>query len=180
MKHTWQVHGRLKHRWVPGATYFVTFVKIRKLPDFSDPERLTIFNAIMHFHTKRYWLYACVVMNDHVHVVLKPDTGFTLEKIIHSWKSFTTNLLQRRSRRKQEIWLRGYYDIILKTDFSLQRCVRYVAANPFVRWPTLSHYRYGTIDPSLPPGLCARPPHTIITQHSAGPPCPAAHTRVCT
>lgn len=47
--------------------------------------------ALLHFDRVRYELAAWCVMPNHVHVVVRPLEGFELPRIVHSWKSFTSN-----------------------------------------------------------------------------------------
>jgi hypothetical protein len=47
-------------------------------------------NALLYFDNLRYKLPAWVVMPNHVHALVIPATGFSLESIVHSWKSFTS------------------------------------------------------------------------------------------
>jgi len=48
-----------------------------------------IMLALQHFDGERYELYACVVMDDYVHALVKPLEDYRLQKLVHSWKSFT-------------------------------------------------------------------------------------------
>jgi hypothetical protein len=54
--------------------------------------------------SQRYRLIGYAVMNDHVHVVVEPSTGHNLTKIVQSWKSYTTNRMQRSCGRKGRVW----------------------------------------------------------------------------
>ena len=62
-----------------------------------------------HRHEQRYELYAYVIMNDHVHVLLRTLDDEPLEKIIHSWKSFTAHAMQRRHGRRGRVWQDEYF-----------------------------------------------------------------------
>jgi hypothetical protein len=43
-------------------------------------------NSLLHFHGKRYELGAHCVMPNHVHAVLRPFDGHSLDDVLHSWK----------------------------------------------------------------------------------------------
>jgi Transposase IS200 like len=45
--------------------------------------------ALLTFSGDRYALIAWCVMPNHVHVLLAIKPGFTLDRIVHSWKSYT-------------------------------------------------------------------------------------------
>ena len=48
-----------------------------------------IDSTLLHFHGDRYTLYAWCIMPNHVHVLFQPEAGWTMSKIVASWKSFT-------------------------------------------------------------------------------------------
>ena len=50
-----------------------------------------IMSALKHFDDNMYELYACVVMDNHVHALVKPLGNYQIERIVHSWKSFTAH-----------------------------------------------------------------------------------------
>ncbi len=45
--------------------------------------------AFQFFHGQRYRLLAWVIMPNHVHVLFEPSNGWTVAKIVASWKKFT-------------------------------------------------------------------------------------------
>jgi putative transposase len=55
-----------------------------------EPElALLVQDAFILFHGVRYTLYAWCVMPNHVHVLFKPLEGWTMSRIIATWKSYT-------------------------------------------------------------------------------------------
>src|ERR1700687_4369077 len=102
---------RLPHYRERDAIYFVTW-RLAAGEELSAPERDLIAAELNHKHEQRYELYAYVIMNDHVHVLLRPLDDQPLEKIIHSWKSFTAHTMQRRHRRRGRLWQDEYFDRI--------------------------------------------------------------------
>ncbi|MCP4458350.1 MAG: hypothetical protein GY816_10065, partial [Cytophagales bacterium] len=46
-----------------------------------------------HFDATRYDLKAYVVMPNHVHILVKTHEDFTVSKIVHSWKSYTSKMI---------------------------------------------------------------------------------------
>ncbi len=99
---------RLPHIRVDGAIYFVTWRVRNGQPELSKDERDCAAGALRHFDHSRYRLHAYVVMNDHVHVLVEPCPGFQLEKIVQSWKSYTTNILRRTGKRQSVVWQDEY------------------------------------------------------------------------
>jgi hypothetical protein len=72
--------------------------------------RTVVANAIKHFAGERYDLTAYVVMDDQVHVIVAPKEGVSLQAIVHTWKSFTANRLQRDFGRIGGTWQDEYFD----------------------------------------------------------------------
>jgi REP element-mobilizing transposase RayT len=56
-------------------------------------------NAFLHFHGARYQLHAWCVMPNHVHVLFQPKNGWSMAKIVASWKSFTGRRISEYMKR---------------------------------------------------------------------------------
>ena len=138
---------RLPHWRIDGSTYFATWCLERGARELDGAERDTILAAVLHFNGLRYLLHACVVMNDHVHVLVEPSEPFQLEELIHSWKSFTANQLQK-SGRSGRIWQPEYWDRLLRGDREFDETLTYLANNPFSRWG-IESYPWLWIDPEV-------------------------------
>ena len=105
-------------------------------------ERSKVAQALQHFDGKRYELSAYVVMDDHVHVVAQPFDGQELKQIVHSWKSFTANRLQREHRRVGAVWQQESFDRIVRDEAEWLEKIRYIMNNPLKRWPELRSYEW--------------------------------------
>jgi len=90
---------------------------------------------------QRYELAACVVMDDHVHVLLMPLAAYELKSILHSWESFTAREMQRKHGRFGRVWQDEYFDRIVRDDKEFAQKRDYIIANPWRRWPDLKEYR---------------------------------------
>ena len=101
-----------------------------------------MFASLKYFHDERYLLYACAVMNDHVHVIVQPLADNQLSKIVQSWKSFTANRLQREYGRCGSVWQKDYHDRIVRGAEELYEKANYIVNNPLKRWPSLTQYRW--------------------------------------
>ena len=86
--------------------------------------------ALLHFDGERYALCAWCVMPNHVHVVAMQAEGWPLQRIVHSWKSFTANEINRILRRTGAVWQREYYDRYMRDDDELSHVIQYVEQNP--------------------------------------------------
>lgn len=90
----------------------------------------TVADALTHFDGQRYSLSAWCVMPNHVHVVFTPLAGFTLSKILHSWKSFTANAINRQLQRSGPVWQAESYDHLVRDKADFMHHVFYVRENP--------------------------------------------------
>ncbi len=90
-----------------------------------------VASALRHFDQKRYHLHAWCVMPNHVHAVLRPLADHSLERILHSWKSFTaTEANKLLDRVGQPFWQHESYDHWIRDDADLWHCCRYTEENP--------------------------------------------------
>jgi menaquinone-specific isochorismate synthase len=69
-------------------------------------------------------------MPNHVHAVCRLFHEETLDRVVHSWKSYTANRANRILGRKGTLWMREYYDRIVRNRWELERTIRYVCDNP--------------------------------------------------
>jgi putative transposase len=69
-------------------------------------------------------------MPNHVHVLLVQNPEIALEKLIHSWKSFSTRSINKLLGRAGTLWQRDYFDRLVRDEQHLRNCVRYIRRNP--------------------------------------------------
>ena len=130
----------LPHWRADDVIYFVTWRLHLTNAPLEPEERSLVAQAIEHFHSSRYWLIASVVMDDHVHVLVRLASGIQLQSTVHSWKSYTANKLQRSLVRESVVWQDEYYDRIVRDPAELANYMEYIAANPVKRWPGIKEY----------------------------------------
>ncbi|MBI5494915.1 MAG: transposase [Deltaproteobacteria bacterium] len=140
----------------------------------SDEERTVVCRAIAHFEGTRYTLRAWVVMDDHAHAILRPESGHPLSRILQSWKSFTAHVMVGEHGRVAPVWQEESYDRLIRDDRELDDTTAYVLGNPSRRWPGVEWYPWaglggrGNLGPA--PGQEAGP---------TGPPRPRRPDPVC-
>ena len=136
-----QIYRRKLPHWrLSGAVYFVTWRLHGSQPEITPDERTVVLGAIRHFSEYRYQLFAYVVMNDHVHVLVKPRDEHPLYTLLHSWKSFTAHQFQRQFGRRGPIWQDEYFDRIVRDEDEFLEKAQYILNNPRKRWPELEEY----------------------------------------
>lgn len=124
----------LPHWEQPGSIYFITFSTTKGVI-LSDTAKDITFDSIKFHAEKKYRLYAGVVMETHVHLVLQPlqEPGgvfYSIAQIMHSIKSYSANRIQRLLNRKGNIWLGESYDRIVRDDAEFLEKLNYIVNNP--------------------------------------------------
>jgi REP element-mobilizing transposase RayT len=98
--------------------------------ELAKPECAAIVKGALEFFDKdRYLLGAWAVMPNHAHVILKPTTH-ELDKIIKSWKSFTSREINKIVVRRGRLWQAEPFDHMLRGDAYLVKFSKYVLDNP--------------------------------------------------
>ena len=103
----------------------------------GDPEcAIVVQNAVLHGDGERYHLLAWTVMPNHVHALIAPLPGWTLTRIVHSWKSFTAHAILKTAAGRAmfpaggRVWSREYWDRYMRDESHLRDTSRYIAYNP--------------------------------------------------
>ncbi len=66
--------------------------------------------SLRHFDSERYMLDDFVVMPNHVHAIVKPVGDHALSEILHSWKSFSANAVNRALGQDGAVWMEESFD----------------------------------------------------------------------
>ena len=131
---------RLPHWRADDAIYSWRLAKAQH--DLEPAERDLVASALAHFEGRRYRLTAFVVMNDHVHALVSMMEPYRLEDVVHSWKSFTANRMQRDHGRRAHVWQDEYFDRVVRDEKELMQKFDYIQHNPWTRWPKLEAYNW--------------------------------------
>ncbi len=96
------------------------------------PAVANVVAGALRFHENaRFELSAWVIMPNHVHVVVRPQPGWSLSRILHSWKCFTARAAnQILNRTGQTFWQPEAYDHLIRDAQDLYRCCHYTTMNP--------------------------------------------------
>jgi len=86
--------------------------------------------ALLHFDGERYLLAAWVIMPNHVHVIVEIMSGYPLDKVVGSWKSFTAKEANRILKRSGRFWYPDYFDRYIRDDRHYANAVNYIHKNP--------------------------------------------------
>lgn len=95
-----------------------------------DAVAAIVERALQRFDGERYILDAFVIMPNHVHALVKPLPGHTLETITRSWKSFSAKEINRSIRRTGGLWQKESFDRLVRSRIQLASLRSYIAGNP--------------------------------------------------
>jgi len=77
----------------------------------------------------RYTLDEYIIMPNHVHLLVKPLGDNQIAKILHSWKSFTANAINKLIGKQGQLWQRESYDHIVRNQSSFHAFQKYIREN---------------------------------------------------
>ncbi len=89
-----------------------------------------VINNWKHWHEARYELLNWVVMPNHVHVLIKQYQGVPTNKIIHSWKSYSSNAINKYLKLEGEFWCSDYWDRYVRDEQHYKQAFEYIDNNP--------------------------------------------------
>lgn len=118
----------LPHWTIDGSTYFVTFRL--KQGALTAAERKLVVDHLKAGHEKYYHLSAAVVMPDHVHLLLHPQNGFDLSRIMKGIKGVSARLINQARGTAGPIWQDESWDRIIRDADEFSEKLQYMADNP--------------------------------------------------
>jgi len=89
-----------------------------------------VAEALRHFDGERLALISSVVMPNHVHALFVQNADWPLEKLLRSWKSFSSRKINSLLRRDGSLWQQDYFDRLVRDEKYFTNCVRYIRMNP--------------------------------------------------
>lgn len=116
-----------------GRAYILTTVTFNRAPIFADVFLGRQVAQAVAYHDVIGWskTLAWVVMPDHVHWLLVLGDLGSLDKLMRSFKGYTSRVLNARLQRTgRPFWQAGYHDHAVRRDEDLRNLARYVVANP--------------------------------------------------
>jgi putative transposase len=124
----------LPHVEEPGSVYLITFTTDGESV-LSNKAKDIVLDSIKFHAGKKYRLYACVVMETHVHFIIQPlkeQNGgfFSIAQIMHSIKSYSAHEINKKDKTDGNIWLHENYDRIIRGDADFLEKMNYIIGNP--------------------------------------------------
>ncbi|MHB9072309.1 MAG: REP-associated tyrosine transposase [Desulfobaccales bacterium] len=124
----------LPHWQEPGRVYFITW-RCNDGVVLSTEERQITMEALRYWESKKWILYAAVVLPDHVHVLGQPlwlDDGgaFNLGEILHSIKRFSARKINQGRGVQGSLWQDERFDRIVRDEAEFLEKWQYIRNNP--------------------------------------------------
>ena len=133
--------------------HFLTFSCYRRRPNFESNESRTVFESALERVRQHHALcvYGCVVMPEHVHLLVNEPERGTVAQAMQSLKQGVARRLALRAR--DSFWQARYYDFNLWSERKFTEKLRYIHRNPVERglvrrpedwaWSSFRHYLTG-------------------------------------
>jgi REP element-mobilizing transposase RayT len=134
---------RAGRRSLPNQSYLITTTTATREKRFANPEAARFVLTSLHWLDKqgRIRLDAAVVMPDHVHFVAALKSA-DLPQLMHSFKSYTSNEINKALNRQGPVWQRGYHDHAIRREEDLNETIMYVLNNPVRAGMTDDFHKY--------------------------------------
>ena len=103
----------LPHWHLEGSIYFVTFDCAKTV--LTLKETAIVVEHITKGDDLFYDLFAVVVMPDHVHLLIRPFSGYDLSRVMKGIKGVCAHLINLHRGTKVTIWQSESYDRIVRS-----------------------------------------------------------------
>jgi len=122
------------------STYAITTVTyLRRVLFLKTANAESLVNMLFHYRDQgRYLLHGFAVMPEHLHVLLTPAAGQTIERCAQCIKGGFSH--QIRTKFRGEIWQAGFHDHRVRDASDFRNQLEYIALNPIRRG--LQSYAY--------------------------------------
>jgi putative transposase len=119
-----------------------------------------------------FWLYAYVIMPDHVHFLLQPH-NLELESVMRATKSISAMRIMRSRGKRGPLWQPRYFDNITRHVREFWEKLEYIHNNPVAAglaeraedWRWSSHAAYASV--GVPPPIPVDKPTGLPTDGDA-------------
>lgn len=130
----------LPHWTAKHAAYFITFRT--KKSELSKQEQLLILSHIKEGNDRYYYLYAVIIMPDHVHLILTPKENYSLSRIMKGIKGLGARKINEIRNTKGTVWQDESFDRILRDEKELLDKLNYMLNNPLKAGLTNDPWNY--------------------------------------
>ncbi len=96
----------------------------------NDNVAKIVHDAISFYHGKKYNVISWCIMPNHVHVLIEVMKNISLSSILHSWRSFSSNEINKVLNRSGRLWMPEYFDRFIRDNDHFNNVVDYIHNNP--------------------------------------------------
>src|SRR2546427_11433088 len=116
----------------PPGTYFVTFStwQRRRLFVVERYARLSLKTMYVYRRQGKFQLHTFVLMPEHVHVLLTPAEGVTLERVVRLVKGGYSYAFGMEFGKQKEVWQRRFTDHRIRDRADFEKHRGYIHDNP--------------------------------------------------
>ena len=128
---------------------------------FEDDDDLHVFSQTMRQTQTRYpfRLYGYCLMPNHFHLLLKPEPGVSISRVLQSITVAHTWRHHKRHRSLGHVWQGRFKSPVIQEDEHFWTVLRYIEANPVraklvedpseYRWSSYGAHALGKVEPLL-------------------------------
>ena len=96
-----------------------------------QPDCAKIVADTLHFFDGvRLSMISFVVMPNHAHALFVQNPDWLIEKVLQSWKRYSCREINKVLKRSGSLWLKDYFDRLVRNEIHFANCVRYIRHNP--------------------------------------------------
>jgi putative transposase len=119
-----------KYAFPSMPTYAVTTVTYQRRALFQRTASSELLLSILfgYRERRRYRLHGFAIMPEHLHALLTPDAGQTIERCVQCIKGGFS--FQVRRQFSGEVWQTGFHEHRIRDEEDFQNQLTYIAANP--------------------------------------------------
>jgi putative transposase len=128
----------------------------------DDADRLTFLESLARTQDRYpFRLFGYCLMTNHFHLLLRPEPGQSISRILQSLTIAHTWRYHKRRRTSGHVWQGRFKSPVIQDDSHLLVVLRYIEANPLrarmvadpadYRWSSFLHHGTGQDDPLLSP-----------------------------
>lgn len=118
----------LPHWHLTGSYYFITF-RIRD-GYLADQQKELILQRLIAGDSQYYQLLITVVLNDHIHIILRPNENIRLSRIMQGIKGASAREINKIRNCTGALWQSESFDRIIRNDEELLEKANYILYNP--------------------------------------------------
>jgi REP element-mobilizing transposase RayT len=111
-----------------GSVYFITFRLANGT--LTREEVAIVLNHIRSGDPRFYALFATVVMPDHVHLLIRPNPGMDLSRVMKGIKGVSARLINQDRGTSGAVWQDESWDRLVRDAEDLAEKMNYMLNNP--------------------------------------------------